>query len=80
MGVTAIARNRRGAPTIAVRCTHADDLLTLAEVLMKLKVSRSTWNDWRAKNRAPRCTKLPNGTLRVRRSVLDQWLEDQEEH
>ena len=54
-------------------------MLTLAEVCEELAVSRSTFYDWRAKRRAPRCIKLPNGDLRVRRSDLDHWLDDRED-
>jgi predicted DNA-binding transcriptional regulator AlpA len=35
--------------------------LTIAEVCDDLGISRSTFYDWRAKGRAPRCIKLPNG-------------------
>jgi excisionase family DNA binding protein len=49
--------------------------LTLAEVCAELGIERSTFYDWRAKNRAPRCLKLPNGQLRIRRSDLDDWLD-----
>ncbi|QIY62718.1 helix-turn-helix domain-containing protein [Streptomyces sp. RPA4-2] len=56
-----------------------DEKLTLAEVCEELKVSRSTFYDWRAKRRAPRCIKLPNGDLRIRRSDLDHWLDDRED-
>ncbi|WP_327663305.1 MULTISPECIES: helix-turn-helix transcriptional regulator [unclassified Streptomyces] len=55
------------------------DKLTLAEVCAELKISRSTFYDWRAKRRAPRCIKLPNGDLRIRRSDLDHWLDDHED-
>lgn len=55
------------------------NMLTLAEVCAELKISRSTFYDWRAKRRAPRCIKLPNGDLRVRRSDLDNWLDDRED-
>ncbi|MGY5106148.1 helix-turn-helix transcriptional regulator [Streptomyces sp. 900105245] len=34
-------------------------MLTLAEVCEELSISRSTFYDWRAKRRAPRCIKLP---------------------
>jgi predicted DNA-binding transcriptional regulator AlpA len=37
-------------------------------------VARSTFYDWKAKGKLPRCFKLPNGDLRVRRSDLDEWL------
>jgi excisionase family DNA binding protein len=54
--------------------------LTLAEVCEELGVARSTFNDWRAKGRAPRCIKLPNGSLRIRRAELDRWVSFREEH
>jgi excisionase family DNA binding protein len=50
-------------------------LLTLAEVCEELGIARSTFYDWRAKNRAPKCHKLPNGDLRIRRTELERWLE-----
>lgn len=53
--------------------------LTIAEVCEELHVSRSTFYDWRAKGRAPRCIKLPNGEIRVRRTELDRWLAACEE-
>jgi excisionase family DNA binding protein len=53
--------------------------LTIAEVCDELCIGRSTFYDWRAKGRAPRCIKLPNGGLRIRRSELDRWLESREE-
>ncbi|MER5581922.1 MULTISPECIES: helix-turn-helix domain-containing protein [Streptomyces] len=62
--------------TTAVR---SRSMLTLAEVCEELGVSRSTFYDWRAKRRAPRCIKLPNGDLRIRRSDLDHWLDDRED-
>jgi excisionase family DNA binding protein len=51
-------------------------LLTLAEVCAELRISRSTFYEWRAKKKAPRCIPLPNGGLRVRRSDLDTWLDN----
>ncbi|MFF8359531.1 excisionase [Streptomyces sp. WAC 01325] len=62
--------------TTAVR---SRTMLTLAEVCDELSVSRSTFYDWRAKRRAPRCIKLPNGDLRIRRTDLDNWLDDRED-
>ena len=53
-----------------------DENLTVAEVCAELKVARSTFYDWRAKRRSPRCLRLPNGDLRIRRSDLDAWLKD----
>ena len=54
-------------------------MLTLAEVCEELQISRSTFYDWRQKHRAPRCIKLPNGDLRIRRNDLDHWLDDRED-
>ncbi len=54
-------------------------MLTLSQVCEELKISRSTFYDWRQKNRAPRCLKLPNGDLRVRRGDLDDWLDSRED-
>jgi excisionase family DNA binding protein len=54
------------------------ELLTVAEVCAELNVGRSTFYDWRAKRRAPKCIKLPNAELRVRRSDHDDWLERHE--
>ncbi|MFJ4731579.1 helix-turn-helix transcriptional regulator [Streptomyces sp. NPDC088770] len=62
--------------TTAIR---SRSMLTLAEVCEELSVSRSTFYDWRAKRRAPRCIKLPNGDLRIRRSDLEHWLDDRED-
>ena len=52
-----------------------DELLTIAEVCRELRISRSTFYDWRAKGRAPRCLKLPNGELRIRRSELIRFMD-----
>ncbi|MET8847977.1 helix-turn-helix domain-containing protein [Amycolatopsis sp. NPDC004625] len=56
-----------------------DEKLTISQVCEELKIKPSTFYDWRAKERAPKCIKLPNGGVRIRRSVLESWLEDREE-
>ncbi|MFE3457418.1 helix-turn-helix transcriptional regulator [Nocardiopsis aegyptia] len=48
--------------------------LTVDEFCEELGIARSTFNDWRAKGRAPKCAKLPNGQLRIRRSVFEQYM------
>ena len=53
--------------------------LTVQEVCAELRISRSTFYEWRAKGRAPRCIKLPNGDLRIRRTELDRWLDAHED-
>jgi excisionase family DNA binding protein len=55
------------------------NLLTVAEVCAELEIARSTFADWRAKGTGPRCMKLPNGSIRIRRAELDRWLASREE-
>jgi excisionase family DNA binding protein len=55
------------------------DRLTIAQLCQELDISRSTFYEWRAKGRAPRCIKLPNGQIRIRRAEFDRWLESLEE-
>lgn len=57
---------------------YPNEKLTVSELCAELKVSRSTFYDWRQKRRGPRCIRLPNGDLRVRRCDLDAWLTTQE--
>jgi predicted DNA-binding transcriptional regulator AlpA len=58
-----------------------DELLTIAEVCALLRdddgkpLSRKTFYRWRSLGRAPRCLKLPNGQIRIRRSALDRFLD-----
>ncbi|MFE7806627.1 helix-turn-helix transcriptional regulator [Streptomyces sp. NPDC057430] len=55
---------------------RSEEKLTVDELCEELRISRSTFYDWRQKGRAPQCVKLPNGSLRVRRSDLENWLTD----
>ncbi|MEU7004452.1 helix-turn-helix domain-containing protein [Nonomuraea sp. NPDC046570] len=48
--------------------------LTIAAICEDLDIARSTFYDWRQKGRAPKCMRLPNGDLRVRRAEYDRWL------
>ena len=66
-----LGRTRQVAPAV--------DKLTLAQLCEELQIARSTFYDWRAKGRAPKCIKLPNGDLRVRRADLERWLAGLEE-
>jgi predicted DNA-binding transcriptional regulator AlpA len=49
--------------------------LTVDQVCTELDIARSTFDDWRAKCRAPRCLKLPNGKLRIWRDDFEAWLD-----
>jgi excisionase family DNA binding protein len=53
--------------------------LTIAELCKELDISPSTFYEWRAKGRAPRCIKLPNGAIRIRRTELERWLDGRQE-
>ncbi|MFF8805033.1 helix-turn-helix transcriptional regulator [Streptomyces omiyaensis] len=54
-------------------------MLTVPEICQELGITRSTFYDWRLKRRAPRCIKLPNGAIRVRRADLEIWLSEHED-
>ncbi|MFF4346319.1 helix-turn-helix transcriptional regulator [Streptomyces sp. NPDC001530] len=65
-----------------VRENHgkAAELLTVRQVLDELGgISRRTFYRWRELRIAPPCIRLPNGELRVRRDVLNDWLEERAE-
>ncbi|WP_067812327.1 helix-turn-helix transcriptional regulator [Actinomadura kijaniata] len=49
-------------------------LLTVSQVCAELKISRSTFFEWRRRGHGPVCVLLPGGRLRIRRSALDGWL------
>ncbi|MER5537425.1 helix-turn-helix transcriptional regulator [Streptomyces mirabilis] len=66
-----MARDTRAKPA---------ELLTVRQVLDELGgVSRRTFYRWRELRIAPACIRLPNGELRVRREVLNDWLEERAE-
>lgn len=51
----------------------------IPELLADLDITRSTFYDWRAKQKAPRCFKIPNGELRILRTEYEAWLATLEE-
>ncbi|WKK27176.1 helix-turn-helix domain-containing protein [Streptomyces olivoreticuli] len=56
-----------------------NEKLTLPEVLTEIRMSRAAFYRMRARGKAPKCHKLPNGQIRVRRSDLDAWFSACEE-
>jgi excisionase family DNA binding protein len=52
-----------------------NERLTVAEFCAEMKITRSTFYDWKAKGRAPRMRKLPNGQLRIDRRDIEAWYE-----
>ncbi len=56
--------------------TQPDEWLTAEEICRELKVSRRTFDRWRATGTGPRCERLGgHGPLRSRRSWIDAWAE-----
>lgn len=53
--------------------------LKVSDVCAELDIARSTFFEWRAKQRGPRAIKLPSGELRIRRTELDRFITEHEE-
>ncbi|HEY0641560.1 MAG TPA: helix-turn-helix domain-containing protein [Pseudonocardiaceae bacterium] len=49
--------------------------LTVKQFCEEMQISRSTFYEWVAKGKAPRCRKLPNGQLRIDRRDIDAWYD-----
>lgn len=54
------------------------DNLTLQEFCVEHDIARSTFYSWRAVGKGPRCFKLPNGHIRIRRSEVERWVANLE--
>ncbi|WP_413102122.1 helix-turn-helix transcriptional regulator [Streptomyces sp. Inha503] len=52
-----------------------DEKIKLTDVLKEIKMSRAAFYRMRARGKAPRISKLPNGQVRVSRRDLDAWWE-----
>jgi predicted DNA-binding transcriptional regulator AlpA len=52
----------------------ACEQLTVDQLCVELQIARSTFYQWRQVGKAPRCIRLPNGAIRIRRDDLDLWL------
>ncbi|MGW0374216.1 helix-turn-helix transcriptional regulator [Streptomyces coeruleorubidus] len=53
-------------------------MLKLREVLEEIEMSRAAFYRMRARGKAPKLIKLPNGQLRCRRADLDAWWAEHE--
>jgi predicted DNA-binding transcriptional regulator AlpA len=64
----------------AAAAARPDEWLTVEEICTELKVSRRTFDRWRATGAGPKCERLGgHGPLRARRSWLDSWAESGEQ-
>src|SRR6266567_7536338 len=52
--------------------------LTVGQVCAELKISPRTFYRWRAQGTGPRGKRIARGGVRVRRSWLDEWLDEPE--
>lgn len=75
---TQTRQSRPGArDALSGRPARRDEWLTVEEVCDELKVSRRTFDRWRAQRTGPRSVRLGGaGPVRVRRSWLEEWLEE----
>ncbi|MFI5804502.1 helix-turn-helix transcriptional regulator [Streptomyces sp. NPDC051561] len=79
LAVKVCGPSRRKAAGEQVAAPRLSDKLTVDQVCAELGIAKSSFYDWRQKGRAPRCIRLPNGALRIRRSDLENWLADCED-
>ncbi|MGB8946990.1 MAG: helix-turn-helix domain-containing protein [Streptomyces sp.] len=64
----ATATRRRRAPL--------DEWVPLPEALEEIGISRATWYRWRDRGYGPPARHTPSGRVRMRRSVLDAFLDE----
>ncbi|MEV4425009.1 helix-turn-helix domain-containing protein [Streptomyces sp. NPDC049602] len=62
----------------ARRRPPTDEWIPLTDVLAEIGITRATYYRWRNRGYGPEVKRLPNGHLRVRRSVLDAFLNELE--
>jgi predicted DNA-binding transcriptional regulator AlpA len=76
MPTPAIASRERATSRRTRAATVArDELLSVPQVLEELDIAKATFYRWRQLGKAPQSIKLPNGQVRIRRSVLNEWLD-----
>ncbi|MGW7597095.1 helix-turn-helix transcriptional regulator [Streptomyces antimycoticus] len=74
-----MSKSTRRATAASASSKKSDQKLKLPEVLKEIDMSRSAFYRMRARGTGPKCIKLPNGQIRVRRADLDAWWEANEE-
>jgi excisionase family DNA binding protein len=71
--VTAVTAPLLARPTGGTTVSTPPERLTVDEFCAEMKISRSTFYEWKAKGRAPRCYQLPNRELRIDRADIEEW-------
>lgn len=56
-----------------------EEMLTIPQVIEEIGVPRATFYRWRQLRKGPKAIKLPNGSVRIKRSELERWMEALEE-
>ncbi|MFH9960339.1 MULTISPECIES: helix-turn-helix domain-containing protein [unclassified Streptomyces] len=56
-----------------------DEMLSIEQVIAEIGVPRATFYRWRQLRKGPKSIKLPNGSVRIRRSELERWIAALEE-
>ncbi|WP_432015732.1 helix-turn-helix transcriptional regulator [Streptomyces cucumeris] len=72
-------KSTRSTTATSASTKNGNQKLKLREVLTEIDMSRSAFYRMKARGKAPKCIKLPNGQIRVRRTDLDSWWEANEE-
>ncbi|KOU85557.1 helix-turn-helix domain-containing protein [Streptomyces sp. CJ_13] len=54
-------------------------MLTIPQVVEEIGVPLATFYRWRQLRKGPKAIKLPNGSVRIRRSELERWIATLEE-
>ncbi|MDI3344367.1 helix-turn-helix domain-containing protein [Streptomyces sp. AJ-1] len=54
-------------------------MLSIPQVIAEIGVPRATFYRWRQLRKGPKAIKLPNGSVRIRRSELNRWIATREE-
>ncbi|GAA1525853.1 helix-turn-helix domain-containing protein [Streptomyces albidochromogenes] len=56
-----------------------EEMLTIPQVIEEIGVPRATFYRWRQLRKGPKAIKLPNGSVRIKRSELERWMRALEE-
>lgn len=56
-----------------------EEMLTIPQVIEEIGVPRATFYRWRQLRKGPKAIKLPNGSVRIKRSELERWMQALEE-